>query len=125
MALRVGKQPAGIEGLKAANTLTAQVITVASGLLAFTVTFAEKFTPAGRAIALPITLKLSWGCFVLTIFFGFWTLLAVAGTLLELDRGRTETNPNRTNINFPGRCMFVLFFFGVSFLGVAGWCLGN
>jgi hypothetical protein len=103
----------GIEGLKAANTLTSQVITVAAGLVAFTVTFAEKFTPKDQPISLPIMLKLSWACFALTILVGFWTLMAVAGTLLQIDRGGAETNPTRSNIRIPAGIMFVLFFFGV------------
>jgi hypothetical protein len=117
-------KPAGIEGLKAANTLTAQVITVAAGLLAFTVTFAEKFTPEGTQVTLPTALKISWLCFAAAIVFGFWTLMAVAGTLLQIDRGEAETNPKRTNIQIPARTMFVLFFAGVISLMIAGWSLG-
>src|SRR5260370_36654041 len=96
-------KPAGIEGLKAANTLTAQVITVAAGLLAFTVTFAEKFTPEGTQVTLPTALKISWLCFAAAIVFGFCTLMAVAGTLLQIDRGEAETTPKRTNIQIPAR----------------------
>src|SRR5882672_2589611 len=113
-------KPPGIEGLKAANTLTSQVITVAAGLVAFTVTFAEKFTPQGKPISLPNMLKVSWACFALTILVGFWTLMAVAGTLLQLDRGGAETNPTRSNIRIPAGIMFALFFLGLFSLMQAG-----
>jgi len=116
---------AGIEGLKAANALTSQVITVAAGLLAFTVTFAEKFTPAGKPITLPTALKISWICFAVTIVFGFWTLMAVAGTLLQIDRGQPETNARRTNIRIPAFIMFILFLAGVLLLMKAGWGVGS
>jgi hypothetical protein len=110
-----------IEGLKTATTLTGQVITISSGLLAFTVTFAEKFTPKDHALVPPTALKLSWLCFVLAIFTGFFTLMAITGTLNELDQGNTETNPKRTNIRVPATIMFALFFFGIALLIVAGW----
>jgi hypothetical protein len=116
----VDNKPAGIEGLKAANTLTSQVITVAAGLVAFTVTFAEKFTPAGKPITLPPALKLSWLCFTVTIVFGFWTLMAITGTLGEIDRGQRETNPKRTNIIIPAFIMLVIFLLGVILLIAAG-----
>jgi hypothetical protein len=115
-----GKAP-GIEGFKATNALTSQVITVAAGLLAFTVTFAEKFTPTGKPVVLPFALKISWLCFALTIVFGFWTLMAVVGTLDQIDRGQPETNPQRTNIAVPARTMFALFLVAVLCLMMAGW----
>ncbi len=111
----------GIEGLKAANTLTSQVITVAAGLIAFTVTFAEKFTPAGKAISLPFAMKVSWICFGLTVIVGFWTLMAIAGTLLEIDRDGSESNSSRSNIQIPARIMFFLFLLGVISMIIAGF----
>lgn len=113
--------PTGIEGLKASNALTGQLITVSSGLLAFTVTFAEKFTPKGEAIALPTALKVSWVCFALAILFGFWTLMALNGTLNELDRGIAETNRGRWNSRLPALLMFGVFLLGTIFLIATGW----
>ena len=110
-----------IEGLKTATTLTGQVITISSGLLAFTVTFAEKFTPKTQVLAPPTALKLSWLCLVLSILAGFLTLMAITGTLNELDQGKPETNPKRTNIRIPATIMFALFFGGIVLLIAAGW----
>jgi hypothetical protein len=115
----------GIESLKAANALTSQVITVAAGLLAFTVTFAEKFTPAGKPITLPCPLKLSWFCLVLAILCGFWTLGAIAGTLGQIDRGERESNPKRWNSRIPAFFMFGLFSLGVIFLLKAGLAVAS
>ena len=91
----------GMEGLKAASTLTGQLITVSSGLLAFTVTFVEKFTPKNTEIMAPLPLKISWVCFAVSIVLGFWTLMAVTGTLENIDRGTAESNPKRYNIRIP------------------------
>jgi hypothetical protein len=97
---------AGTESLKSAGTLTGQLITVSSGLLAFTVTFAEKFTPKGAEIEAPLPLKISWVCFALSILIGFWTLMALTGTLTEIDRAVPESNPARWNIRIPAMAMF-------------------
>jgi hypothetical protein len=115
--------PSGIEGLKASNTLTSQLITISSGLLGFTVTFAEKFTPKGEAIAPPTALKIAWVCFAVTILLGFWTLMALNGTLNEIDRSLPETNPNRWNIRIPAFIMFAVFLLGVIFMIAAGWSI--
>jgi hypothetical protein len=115
----------GVESLKAANGLASQVISVAAGLLAFTVTFAEKFTPPGKPLALPTSLKISWVCFVVTIVIGFWTLLAVMGSLEDIDRGGTETNKKRSNIKIPASLMFLFFLAGVGFLMIIGLTIGS
>jgi hypothetical protein len=70
-----------MEALKAATSLTSQVITVAAGLLTFTVTFVEKFTPKNEALSSPLSLKVSWLLFVATILFGFLTSMAIVGTM--------------------------------------------
>lgn len=119
------QMPAGIEGIKAANTLVAQVITVAAALVAFTVTFAEKFTPKDQLIQPPASLKISWILFVLTILFGFWTLMASTGTLNQLDHGQTETNPERWNIRIPAGLTFLGFLTGSIALIVAGWTIAG
>jgi hypothetical protein len=113
------------DGLKTAASVTAQVITVSSGLLAFTVTFAEKFTPKDQVIAPPLTLGLSWIAFALSVLVGFWTLMAITGTLNESDAGRAESNPARTNIRIPALLMFALFLAGVVLLIVAGWTIAG
>ncbi|SRR5258708_11782229 len=113
------------EGLKAAGTLTGQMITISSGLLAFTVTFAEKFTPKGRDLAPPLSLKISWVCFVVTILFGFWTLMALTGTLNQIDRNVAETDPERWNSRIPALLMFAVFLLGVIFLIAASWTIAG
>ncbi|HEX2256396.1 MAG TPA: hypothetical protein VHG92_06795 [Afifellaceae bacterium] len=114
---------AGIEGLKASNTLVAQIITVSAGLLAFTVTFVEKFTPEGAQITAPIPLKMCWVALALTILFGFWTLMATTGTLTEIDAGRQESNPERWNIRIPGILMLLAFLSSITLLIIAGWTI--
>jgi hypothetical protein len=117
--------PTGTEGLKAAASLTGQLITVSAGLLAFTVTFAEKFTPKDGTISPPMALKVSWVLFAVTILAGFWTLMALTGTLNDIDRGGAEKNPKRSNISIPAFIMLALFIIGVISLIVAGWTIAG
>jgi hypothetical protein len=67
-------------GLKASNALTSQLITVAAGLLAFTVTFAEKFTPQGPTHRAADLLGRCHGSVFGRVLFGFLTLMALNGT---------------------------------------------
>jgi hypothetical protein len=116
---------AGVEGIKAITTLVGQMITLSSGLLAFTVTFVEKFTPKDTPIQAPWTLRTSWVWLVLTILFGFWTLMAAAGTLNEIDRGMPDSNPGRWNIRIPAMLMIGAFLFALGFMIAAGWTIST
>jgi hypothetical protein len=116
---------AGIEGLKAANALVSQMITVSAGLLAFTVTFVEKFTPKDTAISVPWSLKVCWVLLAVNILFGFWTLMATTGTLNQIDKGMAESNPERTNIRVPAMPMVISFLFAIGFLIAAGWTISS
>jgi hypothetical protein len=107
------------ESLKAASGLTSQVITVAAGLLAFTVTFVEKFTPKGQALSPPMSLKLSWVCFAISIVLGFVTSMAIVGSI------STGGGPYDKNICYPALGMFGLFLLGVISLIYAGWTIAG
>lgn len=111
----------GIEGLKSANALTSQIITISSGLLAFTVTFVEKFVPKGQNISTPNDIKISWFLFIITIFFGFWTLATITGTLDNIDLGKSNENNKRSNIFIPTILMYSSFILALIFLIFAGW----
>ncbi len=115
---------ANLEGLKSAGTLTGQVITVSSGLLAFTVTFVEKFTPrSAPGLTAPIELKISWLCLIVAIVFAFWTSMALTGTLIEIDAGRRQVSDSQASSRVPAFLMFLFFVGGVISLVVAGWNL--
>jgi hypothetical protein len=51
--------------------------------------------------------------------------MAAVGTLDQIDRGESESNPQRWNIRIPGAIMLALFLAGVGFLIAAGWTLAN
>ena len=110
-------------GLKFSGEVTKQIVTLSTGIIALTVTFAKEFKVIGEgsALTVPGSLKLSWVSFAVSILFAIWTLLAIAGTLNEIDRGGETTNPKRTNIRIPAALMVLAFFVGIISTIWAGW----
>lgn len=110
-----------VEGLKAALSLTGQIVTLSSGLIGLTVTFVKEFRPPGAGpLAAPGILQLSWLAFALSVCFGIWTQMAITGTLNQVDSGSTETNPSRSNIRTPAALMLLAFAVGVGLTVAAG-----
>jgi hypothetical protein len=113
------------EGLKASGEIAKQVITLSAGAVAFTVTFLDKFTAhAGGAFQrVPCWLYIAWGLFGLSILFCLWTLMAITGTLIALDRkanGWTLTEDQEKaaigagdNVQIPAILMLVAFLFAI------------
>ena len=114
----------GIEGLKLAADLTKQVITLSTGIVALTMTFAEKLGQQPNSTPyIPGTLKCSWAFFALALLFSVWTLMGITGTLNALDEGR-DPNPERSNIKIPSCLMMTSFAVAlglVFFTGFRAW----
>lgn len=116
--------PRGTKGLEFAADLTKQLITLATGMVALTMTFAEKLgTTTGGVVEIPDTLKWSWVSFAVALVFAIITLMGITGTISELDREK-DSNPDRTNIKWPARVMIGAF--GVAMIlvfltGIRAW----
>jgi hypothetical protein len=126
------------EGLKAAADTTKQIITLATGVIALTVTFLEKIvqpqaTAAARTV--PCTMFAAWVSFGLAILAAVITLGAVTGTLDVLDRktnGLSLTEEQEaainalssgSNIKIPATAMLFFFIFGMTLTIVTGFLL--
>lgn len=101
------------KGLDRAYETTKQIITLSTGIVALTVTFAKEFKVSSNDLSVPLSLKLSWLLYCASVILAVWTLMAITGTLNELDRGGIETNQNRTNIRIPAVLMFAAFVGGI------------
>ncbi len=68
-------------GYKNANELCIQLISLATGILILSITFIsdvlERNPPTWA-------LKISWGCFLLSIIFGIWMMMSVTGDVFEI-----------------------------------------
>ena len=115
-----------IYGLKSAADTAKQIITLSTGVTALTVTFADKFSPSTAAeLVVPLSLKLSWGAFGLTILFGVVTLMAITGTLNEIDLGKKNPGAKAKNIQLPAALMVVFFLAGLGLTISSGAIVTN
>ncbi len=102
-----------------AQEVTKQLITLATAVIALTITFAKDFigtVPEGtRSTAL-----WAWGCFLGSVFFGVWTLMAMTGTLDASDKTKP---PSIFGINIwvPSVLQIVLFLIGLGLTITFGW----
>lgn len=121
-----------IEGFKASAEIAKQTIALATGAIAFTVTFLEKFTKTGSGTTVPppAGLYVAWALLGLSVLFAMWTLMALNGTLESLDRkanGWPCTHAQEkaasgagSNVKFPAILMIFAFLAGIGALIVAG-----
>jgi hypothetical protein len=120
------------EGLKAASEIAKQIIALCTGAVAFTVTFLEKFTqhPEKAPAHVPGSLYVSWVLFGFTIFFALWTLMAITGTLVSLDRQangwpldkrqQAAADGDGRHVQLPALLMLAAFLFAVIAMIAAG-----
>jgi hypothetical protein len=97
-----------------ARDTTKQLIALATGIIAFTITFSKDFIRpldmADRILA-----SLCWVMFLLSVLFGLWTLLALTGTL-EPQAGRESTSTpsiRGSNVTLPSKFQVITFFVGL------------
>ena len=125
------------EGLKSAADTTKQIITLATGVIALTVTFLEKIvqpqTSAARAV--PWTLFGAWILFGLAILFAVITLGAITGSLDALDRKQNGLSTtasqdaaigslaNCSNVRIPAVIMSFVFVGGMALTIATGFLL--
>ena len=113
------------KALEFAADLARQILTVATGILAFTVTFAEKFDidPA-TPLAVPDSMRIAWVCFVLAVIAAIWLLMAIAGSANAVRTGDTAAGDiMNTNTAVPASIMCLTFIAAVSATVFAGWSL--
>jgi len=100
-----------------AQESTKQMITLATGIIALTITFQKDFLssssiPADAKILAP----LSWLFFLLSVIAGLWTLLALAGSLDHRNQGQPSIYGK--NIIIPSIIEILCFVTG---LGLTVW----
>jgi hypothetical protein len=108
--------------LNAATELSKQIMTLSSVLLGFTVTFADKFSRSGdQLLTVPMTLKLSWIAYFISILCAIWLLLSIAGSANELRSNANAGNIYRANIKIPAFASILMFLLAVCLTIWSGW----
>lgn len=99
------------KGLEFAADLAKQIITLATGTIALTLTFAEKFDPDGQApVSVNKIMFCAWGLYVLSILGGIWFLMAVSGSANQIALGNTQyADVMNSNTRIPAAVMIAAF----------------
>lgn len=101
-----------------AQESTKQFIALSSGIIALTITFSKDFIksvpPEVRLLAL-----CAWGFYLVSVFFGLWTLLALTGTL-EPSKGEAKPSIRGKNITIPSGLQILTFFVGLVLTAIFG-----
>lgn len=79
----------------AADT-TKQLITLATGIIALTITFSKDIIGASKLTNSNLIFW-SWGLFIFSVFCGIWTLMALTGNLQPMIRQNSNNNGNVEN----------------------------
>jgi hypothetical protein len=88
-----------MDNLKAAvdlaTEISKQLITLSTGIVALTITFAKDFLGGASRNQLRI-LYWSWGCYIITIVAAIWHLSAITGNLLNAKNGVMQWDSSKT-----------------------------
>ena len=108
-------------GTEAAAETTKQIITLSTGLIALTITFADKFKPEGTEVLASSALMYSWLAFGAAIFFGVWTMMAITGVANAAALAKKIPDSNEPSIRIPACLMVVAFIVGMACAIAAGF----
>lgn len=103
-----------------AKGLAEQLITLATGIITLTITFAKDIT-GQRAVSHMGWLKASWCIYLTSILGGIWTLMALTGTLMPISGCPPENPTFGFNVRLPAIVQICLFLFGTFCILIYGF----
>jgi len=92
-----------------AQDVTKQVLTLATGILALTITFIKDFANHAPRAA-EVLMGLSWVAYLVSVVFGLWTLMALTGTLQPLRPDNLKPSIQGINVRRPATLQLACFF---------------
>jgi hypothetical protein len=103
-----------------AQDVTKQVLTLATGIIALTITFFKDFANHA-SYATEVVMGCSWIFYLISVILGLWTLLALTGTLQPL-RPPSGAPPSiqGTNIRLPASLQLLAFLIALILSVCAG-----
>lgn len=107
-----------LAGFDSINELAKELITLATGILALSITFLKDILKNNnQAITWP--LKFAWISYLLTVCFGIWTMMAVTGSIFNIIE-KNEFKTYGPNIIIPASLQISAFVLGTIFLIIYG-----
>ena len=85
-----------LEAYKSATDLTIQLITLASGILALSITFMRDVVKSNSPTW---ALKGAWIILLLSVCCGVWALMGITGSIFEVTTGPKELKPSSYGLN--------------------------
>src|SRR2546425_9281548 len=95
-----------------AADVTKQLLTLATAIVAFTITFSGNFSTALSRGGGPY-LGAAWVAFLVSIIFGLWTLLALTGTVEPSPKYPAEFSIRGANVRIPAALQILTFLTAV------------
>ncbi len=112
---------ASLAGFQSANDLAKQLITLATGSLALSITFTKDILKTNVPVV-TWPLKIAWVAWLLSVCFGIWTMMALTGRVFEIT-GNSEASKSvgyATNVSIPALLQIVMFVLGIALLILHG-----
>jgi hypothetical protein len=94
-----------------------QLITLATGIVALTITFSKDFV-RGLSTDERVWVGRAWVAFFLSVIFGVWSLLALTGSMGTRKRSRGYPTIFRPNATVPAFLQIIAFLVG---MGITIW----
>ena len=96
-----------------AADLAKQLITLATGIITITITFAKDFLPRGAAPAAKLWAMCAWYAFLISIVCGVWMLMALTGTLDQKPGQSYPISIRGSNVTIPATLQILFFLAGL------------
>jgi hypothetical protein len=99
-----------------AKEISTQLITISSALIGLSVTFVKDLKTDE-----PLWLRISWGCYIFSVMFGVWHLMALTGALESLSAPGKTFDTFGWPTRLPAIAQIVTFIGGTFCLIKFGW----
>ena len=96
-----------------AESATKQLITLATGFIALTITFYEKFGGSDASVCFT-GMIVSWIALGVSVLFGVWTLLALTGNLGDGKIADNDRTIYTSNVRLPSIIQIIAFVVGLA-----------
>lgn len=104
-----------LDGFSSANGLATQLITLATGILALSITFIKDVLKNnGNLVTWPLIT--SWIAYLLSVCFGIWTMMAITGSIFAVVSATTQSATYGSNIAIPALLQILTFLLATMFL---------
>jgi hypothetical protein len=105
-----------LAGFQSANDLAKQLITLATGILALSITFTKDVLKGSVVVTWP--LKLAWIAWLLSVCFGIWTMMALTGMIFKITENAATSKAVSygTSVGIPAFLQILMFVLGIALL---------